>query len=233
MEGEVSLHVELRMRHGVEVAFAAGAGVTVLYGPSGAGKTSVLDAIAGVRRPEAGRTVLHGRTLFDSAAGVWISAEHRRIGYVPQSLALFPHLTALENVAFGVRERKARRELAREWLERLGIGGFGDAMPDDLSGGERQRVAIARALVRRPDLLLMDEPFSALDDHTKFAAMKDLRRWVEDIPVLLVTHDVGEAFAVGDQAVEIQAGKVLRQGTIEEVLGDHRDQLLVRLRTNR
>ncbi len=230
----MSLDVAIRWQGGsfaLDVVFRAGAGTTVLFGESGAGKTTVLDSIAGLRTPQQGSIALDEVTLFDSAKKQCVKPERRRIGYVQQSLALFPHLTALENVVFGMREpRRERAALAAAWLERVGVSARARARPAQLSGGERQRVAIARALATGPRLLLLDEPFSALDAKTKFALTDDLRDWIPpQIPVLFVTHDLTEAFALGDRVVEIAAGRIVAQGTPDAVVGDGRDRLIARL----
>ncbi len=158
----------------------------------------------------------------------------RSIGYVPQTLALFPHMTAVENVAFGIREstRLHRRAKAQEWLSRFAVAHLAHRRPAQWSGGEQQRVAIARALATTPKLLLLDEPFSALDEETKFSIIGDLRAWLSSarLAALFVTHDVAEAFALGDNVVEIKGGAVVQQGSVATVLGARRDELLARLR---
>jgi ABC-type sulfate/molybdate transport systems ATPase subunit len=229
--------------------FVAEPGVTVLFGASGAGKTTILDTISGFREPSEGRIALEGTALFDSNARTNLKPERRGVGYVPQTLALFPNMTAEENVAFGAvssfkfrvlrsgtqtnksQGRYSGREAAEHWLRRFGVAHRAKAMPRDLSGGERQRVAIARALASGPRLLLLDEPFSALDENTKFAVIQDLKTWLREsvLTVLFVTHDVAEAFALGERVIEIEDGKILQEGSVPEVLGGRRDDLIRRL----
>lgn len=200
----------------LDVEFTAGQGVTVIFGPSGSGKTTVLECLAGLLEPDAGVIKIGGDVLFDSAQGTNLAPQERRIGYVFQDLALFPHMSAAENVGFGIRgngDEKTR--LVRDILERFHIAHLAANRPAEISGGERQRVALARALVTRPRLLLLDEPFSALDDELKLAIIADLRRWLEEnqIPVLLVTHDRQEAEMMGDRALLLKEGRVVIEKT--------------------
>jgi len=191
----------------------------VLAGPSGSGKSLTLQAVAGLLTPDYGRIALGGRVYFDSAAGINIPPRQRRVGYVFQDYALFPHYTVRQNVAFGLSRWTWRlgRERARtldETLDVFGIRCLADSRPDELSGGQRQRVALARALVGRPDMLLLDEPFSALDQPLRIRMRKELARILEHfaIPMIMVTHDVDEAeyFA---QTVVVYSG-----GTVHDVL---------------
>ena len=200
----------------LDVEFTAGQGVTVIFGPSGSGKTTVLECLAGLLEPDTGVIKIGGDVLFDSAQGTNLAPQERRIGYVFQDLALFPHMSAAENVGFGIRgngDEKTR--LVRDILERFHIAHLAANRPAEISGGERQRVALARALVTRPRLLLLDEPFSALDDELKLAIIADLRRWLEEnqIPVLLVTHDRQEAEMMGDRALLLKEGRVVIEKT--------------------
>jgi molybdate transport system ATP-binding protein len=179
-----------------------------LVGPSGAGKTSVLRAVAGLLRPVSGRIALDDDAWFDAAAGVFRPPDERRVGLVFQEYALFPHMTVRQNIAYGGRER------VDELLERFRISQLAKARPTELSGGERQRVALARALARDPEVLLLDEPLSALDAHTKVAVrgeLQDLLREFE-LPTLLVTHDYEDAAALADRVGVLVAGE-LRQLT--------------------
>jgi molybdate transport system ATP-binding protein len=182
------------------------AGVTVLSGPSGAGKSSCLFVLAGLLRPQRGRIVLAGRTLFDSARDVDVPPRRRKIALLFQSLALFPHLSVEQNVAFGApRElsRAARRELAQRWLERMHVAELAQRRPATLSGGEAQRVALARALASAPSLLLLDEPYSALDEALRRELAREVTQVAAElqIPVLLVTHDEQDARAARDVIV--------------------------------
>jgi molybdate transport system ATP-binding protein len=192
-----------------------------LAGPSGAGKTSVLRAVAGLRRPDRGVVVCDGRTWLDTAAGIDVEPEARRCGYVFQDYALFGHLSARDNVAYGLRDlpRRERRVRAEAWLERFGVAPLAGAKPGTLSGGERQRVALARALAREPDVLLLDEPLSALDARTRASAGRELAAVLHDtgVPTLLVTHDFTEAATLGDEVGVLDRGRVVQRGTPSEL----------------
>jgi molybdate transport system ATP-binding protein len=206
--GALELEVGLQVEAGECLALA---------GPSGAGKTSVLRIAAGLVRPRRGRVEANGETWLDTDRGIDLAPEHRRCGYVFQEYALFPHLSAWQNVAYPLRgmSRPARRERAVELLDRFGLAELADARPRTLSGGERQRVAVARALARRPGVLLLDEPLSALDARTRAAAAHQLAAVLNqvDIPSLLVTHDFSEAAQLGDRVGVIDAGRVVQEGT--------------------
>lgn len=206
----------------LNVHFRALAGFTILFGASGAGKTTLLDCIAGLTPPDEGRIVAGGEVLYDQDKKQNVAAWKRRIGYVHQDLALFPHLTAEENIAYGLRglgasERKAR---SREMLETFGIDHLRQRRPEQISGGERQRVALARALVTEPRALLLDEPLAALDRPTKSSIVGDLRRWNQDhrVPILFVTHSGEEVFALGDEVIVLDAGRIVAQGQPHEVM---------------
>ncbi len=207
--------------------FEVGCEVLVLFGPSGSGKSLTLQAIAGVDRPDGGSIVLDidgdETVLFDSGAGIDVKPQLRRIGYVPQSLALFPHLTVEENITYGLRghSKSARREAARRLLALMRLSDLPDRLPGQLSGGQRQRVALARALAVEPRLLLLDEPFTALDGPTRRALRHEVRRLHEErgVPVLLVTHDTDEAFALADRIAVIDAGRVLQIDDRDGVFG--------------
>jgi len=212
VEGSFILNIHLR----------ALAGFTILFGASGAGKTTLLDCIAGLTDPDEGRIAVGGEELYDSEKRVGIAVWKRRIGYVHQDLALFPHLTAEENVAYGLRalrdsERKAR---SREILDAFRIVHVRDRRPAQISGGERQRVALARALVTEPRALLLDEPLAALDQPTRSSLVGDLRNWNQHhrVPILLVTHNREEVFALGDEVVILEAGRIVAQGQPHEVM---------------
>jgi molybdate transport system ATP-binding protein len=191
-----------------------------LAGPSGAGKTTVLRIVAGLLRPDRGLVTSGGDAWLDTRAGIDVPAEERRCGYVFQDYALFGHLSARDNVAYGIRAaRSERRERARELLERFGVGALSETKPNSMSGGERQRVALARALARRPDVLLLDEPLSALDARTRAGAGRELAAVLREaqVPSLLVTHDFGEAAAFGDRVGVIDSGRVVQLGTATEL----------------
>jgi molybdate transport system ATP-binding protein len=223
----VSLRVDAAAARGdfvVRAAFEATAGETVaLLGPNGSGKSTLVSAIAGLVPPGEGTVVLDGLVLDDAAGGVHVPPEERPVGVVFQDLLLFPHLSALENVAFPLRARGVIRGEARDraggLLERLGVSARSDAHPRDLSGGEAQRVALARALVAEPALLLLDEPLSALDVGAR-ARVRDLvREELARFPGVrvLVTHDPVEAATLADRMVLLEEGRVTQVGTPEEV----------------
>jgi molybdate transport system ATP-binding protein len=222
--GELELDVALEVRAGECLALA---------GPSGAGKTSVLRVASGLLRPESGRVECDGETWLDTERGIDVPPEARRCGYVFQEYALFPHLTAWQNVAYPLRgmRRSDRRERAQALLERFGIGGLADARPRTLSGGERQRVAVARVLARRPGVLLLDEPLSALDARTRAGAARELEAVLReiDVPALLVTHDFAEAAQLGDRVGVIDAGSVVQEGTATELAASPRSAFVADL----
>jgi len=190
-------------------------GITVLFGPSGSGKSTTLQAIAGITVPDRGRIAIDDLVLFDSAKSISLPMRQRRIGYVFQQLALFPHLRVSDNVAFGVRASKRQsQQIARELLKRFGIGDLADRETLSISGGEKQRVALARALATEPRLLLLDEPLSALDAPTKQTLIEEIRRIEEtrSIPIIYVTHDQREAIALGDRVLIYERGKIIADG---------------------
>ena len=219
------LRAELVHRVGdveLQIRFDVAAGQCLaLAGPSGAGKTTLLRLLAGTLRPDEGR-VTHGDEVWvDTAAGVCWAPERRRCGFVFQDYALFPHLSAWRNVAYGLRSMpsRERRAAAHALLARFGLGERADARPATLSGGERQRVALARALAPSPKVLLLDEPLSALDARTRAASGRELAAILHslEIPVVLVTHEFGEAALLGDRIGVIDRGMVVQQGSPEEV----------------
>jgi molybdate transport system ATP-binding protein len=197
----------------LRIAVAPGECLAVA-GPSGAGKTSLLRVAAGLLRPEHGLVEAGGETWLDTRRGVDLPPERRRCGYLFQEYALFPHLSAWQNVAYPLRGSD-RRERAAALLDRFGMSGLADARPRTLSGGERQRVALARALAREPDVLLLDEPLSALDARTRASAVRELGALLRDadVPAVLVTHDFAEAAALGDRVAIVDAGRLLQEGT--------------------
>jgi molybdate transport system ATP-binding protein len=219
------LRVEAQTRLGaleLDVALEVAAGQCLaLAGPSGAGKTSVLRTVAGLVRPRRGRVEANGEVWLDTERGIDVAPEHRRCGYVFQEYALFPHLSAWQNVAYPLRglSRAEKRERALELLARFGLQELAEARPRTLSGGERQRVAVARALARRPGVILLDEPLSALDARTRAGAARELTAVLREVevPSLLVTHDFTEAAQLGDRVGVIDSGRVVQEGTPSEL----------------
>jgi molybdate transport system ATP-binding protein len=214
------LRVELRTRRaGLDIAFEiADGGCLALAGPSGAGKTTVLQAVAGLFTPDRGVVECAGTTWLDTTRGIDVQPERRRCGYVFQDYALFGHLSAWRNVAYGI-DGGDRRAAAHELLDRFGLSARADAKPGELSGGERQRVAVARALARRPEVLLLDEPLSALDPRTRASAARELAAVLRDtgVPALLVTHDFAEAALLGDRVGVVDQGAIVQLGPAAEL----------------
>jgi molybdate transport system ATP-binding protein len=229
--GPISGDLEVRIRKRFQnpegsfilnVHFRALPGFTILFGASGAGKTTVLDCIAGLTDPDEGRIAVGGEVLYDSEKKRNLAAWKRRIGYVHQDLALFPHLTAGENVAYGLHALSAaeRRQRSREMLHSFAIEHLRDRRPAQISGGERQRVALARALVTEPRALLLDEPLAALDRPTRSSLISDLRQWNQEhrVPILYVTHNGEEVIALGDKVIVMDGGRILAHGQPHEVM---------------
>jgi molybdate transport system ATP-binding protein len=217
----------------LDVAWSAGDGVAVLFGPSGAGKTLTLQCLAGLIRPDAGRIVVDDRVLFDSAAGVDLPPQQRRVGYVFQGYALFPHLTVGQNVAFGLRDRPRAERLSRaaEVMERLGLGGLTHRRTGELSGGQRQRVALGRALAIDPALLLLDEPLSALDAPLRRSLRDELRTILSGwgTAAVLVTHDFTEAYQIADRIVIYESGQVIQSAPRAELLWQPASEAVARI----
>lgn len=209
--------------------------VLALLGPNGAGKSTSLGLLAGLARLAAGHVRLGGRALDDPSAGVFVPPPGRGVGLVFQDYLLFPHLSALENVAFGLRvtgtPRRRAREVARGWLERVGLGGAEGALPRELSGGQAQRVALARALAPDPRLLLLDEPLAALDASTRMHVRTDLRRHLDDYAgcTVLVTHDPLDAMVLADDLAVLEAGRIVQRGRPAEVARAPRTDYVARL----
>jgi len=205
----------------IDVAFRAGAAPLLIVGPNGAGKTSALMMILGALPPHRGRVTLDGAPLYDHERRLDVAVERRRIGFVPQRYALFPHLTVLDNVAYGVLapSRAERQRRAMEALAELDASALAGRRPTQLSGGEMQRVALARALACRPRALLMDEPLAALD----VTIRRDVRRFLAErlralaMPTVLVTHDVDDAEAVDGDIVVIEGGAVVQTGHLDDL----------------
>jgi molybdate transport system ATP-binding protein len=208
--------VSAERRFTLDVAFTATTQRVVLLGPSGAGKTLTLQAIAGLLRPDEGKITLHGNALFDSKLDVDLKPQARKVAYLFQDYALFPHLNVRQNIGFGLQRGwfnpRARSSHAQidYWLDALELRGVAGNYPAQLSGGQKQRVALARALVAQPQLLLLDEPFSALDSTLRQRMRLELSELQTrlDIPMVLITHDPDDVAAFGDQVVQISDGRV-------------------------
>jgi molybdate transport system ATP-binding protein len=245
-------HLTVRIQHRLgalelNVAFTLTQSWTVLFGPSGSGKTTVLRAIAGFVRPDAGRIVscFYGRefVMTDTAKKVFVKPHSRSVRVAGQGAALFPHLTVRENIAFGARshtDKTAAAEVVEEATTRFQLRELVEKFPTMLSGGERQRVAIARAATAAVSLsegsiLLLDEPFTGQDVRLRDELIEELRDWLAlmERPVLSVTHDVGEAFQLGTEFIKIAEGRVVQQGPVAEVLAGERERLLEQLNASK
>jgi molybdate transport system ATP-binding protein len=204
------------------VSFVAGEGITILFGPSGSGKTTTLRAIAGIVKPDGGRISVGEKIYFDSASGIDLSIQRRRVGYVFQDYALFPHLTAEENIMYGMKDNegtKSRQERVHEILAVFGIEHVRNRYPENMSGGEQQRTALARALASDPAVVLLDEPLSSVDAKTRSRLLDeiDLAQRRADIPFLYVTHNTSEAARLGSRVVVLEEGSVARVGHPSDV----------------
>ncbi len=211
----------------VDFSFEAAPGITILFGPSGCGKSTTLAAIAGLVRPDSGRIALGEDVWFDSERGIDRPPHRRGVAFVFQSLALFPHMTAAQNVAYGMDRalsRSARRQRAEELLARLKVGHLVDRRPATFSGGEAQRVALARAFATSPKIALFDEPFSAMDRQLSRDHVTDVRGFVDElaIPLVHVTHQRNEARALGDRVILLEAGRITRVGTPRDLMPPER-----------
>jgi molybdate transport system ATP-binding protein len=207
--------------------------ITVLFGPSGCGKTTTLRCLAGLERPEEGQITFQETPWFDAERRVFLTPQQRDIGYLFQDYALFPHLKVAGNIAYGLRSvsRSEQRRRVGAILDLFHLRGLENRHPHQVSGGEQQRIALARVLVRRPRLLLLDEPLSALDQPTRQQLRPELRRLLMQfgIPVVLVTHDRIEAMALADHLIVLDHGRVRQQGAVEEVFGRPADVEVARI----
>jgi molybdate transport system ATP-binding protein len=220
--------VRVRARVGdleLDVELEGNARPVALVGPNGSGKTTLLRIVAGALRPDRGTVSLDGRTLFDSAAGVDLPIERRRVAYLPQGYGLFPHLRVVDNVAFGLAHgerpmgRDERRRVALAMLAELGVDGLASRFPRRLSGGEGQRVALARALVVDPRILLLDEPMAALDTAQRRKVRAFLASWLasQGRPAIVATHDVRDVVALGATVCGLDGGRVVQRGSVAEL----------------
>ncbi|HEX7138802.1 MAG TPA: molybdenum ABC transporter ATP-binding protein [Vicinamibacterales bacterium] len=220
----LSVRVRKRMTpsFALDVQFSALPGVTILFGASGSGKTTILRCVAGLLRPDAGRIVIDDSAVFDSGTGTDVPPGKRGFGFVFQDLALFPHLTAEQNIGYGLfaRAPEERRERVSRIAAAFHLEEVLHRPPGEISGGQRQRVGLARSLVTDPRALLLDEPLSALDHHTQSRIIEDLRLWTaaRRIPVLYVTHSQREVFALGDRVIALHDGAIAADGAPEAVM---------------
>lgn len=221
------LVAKLRVQRGefqLDVELDCGPGITCVMGPSGSGKSTILAALAGLAVPDHGTISLGGQTWFDTATRVNVPVHERRMSYMFQGLALFPHMTAQRNVEYGMHhlERGERALKALALLDRLGVKHLAARRPRTFSGGEAQRVALARAIAPAPKLMLLDEPFSALDRELRAQLTVLVREQVAElgIPLIHVTHSVAEARLLADQVLRIENGKIVDRGSAETVLRD-------------
>jgi len=217
----------------LDLGFTLAPGITIVFGPSGAGKTTLLDCIAGLTTPDSGKISSGDRVLFDSAHHTNLPIQCRRMGYVFQDLALFPHLTIGRNIEYGLSgiSRAERQRKSNAILESLRITHLRERKPREISGGERQRVALARALVTDPCVLLLDEPLAALDAATKSKIIDDLRAWnaAHAIPIIYITHNREEVFALGDRVLVLENGRIIADGTPHGVMSAPRRESLAQL----
>ena len=233
---ELRIQKQFASREGqftLDIAFSAKPGITIVFGASGAGKTTLLNCIAGITGPDSGQITVARQTFFDNQRKINVPVQRRGVGYVLQDLALFPHMTAEENIRYGlvswsVEERKRRSDAM---LESFRISHLRTRRPREISGGERQRVALARTLVTNPCILLLDEPLAALDAATKSKIIEDLRVWNEthSIPILYVTHSRAEVFALGGRVLLLDKGQVIADGVPHEVMTVPRQETIAQL----
>jgi molybdate transport system ATP-binding protein len=205
----------------LDVEWSAVNGITVLFGHSGAGKSMTLQLLAGLMKPDEGSIHSGGRILFDASRKIDVPAYRRSFGYVFQDLALFPHMTIRENILYGAKglEKNERESRFHTMTDIFHLKGLEKKMPSEISGGQKQRVAFARSLIRRPEALLLDEPFSALDNKVR----REMRDYLKDIqrafqvPIILVTHDVAEAYTLADHIVVYAGGRIARTGSPSDI----------------
>jgi molybdate transport system ATP-binding protein len=214
----------------LDISLEAPPGITILFGPSGGGKSTFLDCVAGLAQPDDGRIAVGENVLFDSSSRIHVPPQERCIAYVFQTLALFPHLTVEENVQYGLNHlpEPQRRERTAEILEGFRVEKLKHERPGQISGGEKQRTALARSLVTNPRVLLLDEPLTGLDVELKAAIVEDLRAWnaAKRIPILYVTHSRDEVDALGERVIAIENGRVVSHGLPMDVLGAPRRKRL-------
>lgn len=219
----LSVHIEKKLgAFTLSVHLETNGGVLGILGASGSGKSKTLQCIAGIETPDAGRIVLNDRVLFDSRSRTDVSVQNRHIGYLFQNYALFPHMTVAENISCGIRhlrDKRERQQRVGDMIERMHLTGLADQRPGQLSGGQQQRTALARCLINEPDILLLDEPFSALDTWLKEQLLADLKQLLTyyDKDVLLVTHNRDEAYQLCQHIIVLEDGHVDSAGTVQDI----------------
>lgn len=224
MELSVDLHYPLPKGGGVQVRFSIPletSRIVVLFGPSGSGKSTLLHCLGGLLQPDRGEIRYAGSVWFDGARGISLPPQRRSVGLLFQDYPLFPHLTVRENIAYGLRRwsRAEREQSVGRWVDRFQLAGKEGRLPSSLSGGEQQRVALARALAPRPRLLLLDEPFSALDLRTRALVRGELKKWIQEerAAALVVTHDMIDAMTLGEDLIVLSEGAVLQRGNPRDI----------------
>src|SRR3989338_9183528 len=216
----LSFHLKKRFRDfSIDIGFSTKENMSVLFGPSGAGKSLLLNLLSGIIKPDQGFVSIDGREVFNSAAGVNVPIRDRKIGYLFQDYALFPHMTVFENIAYGISHEPKNSSRVEELLDLMRLGGLEHRFPKELSGGQRQRAALARTLAAEPRILFLDEPFSALDYQVREKLRADLLMIHQRYPIttLFVTHDLEEAFVMGENIAIINNGRLEQFGAREEV----------------
>jgi len=216
----LSFHLKKRFRDfSIDIGFSTKENMSVLFGPSGAGKSLLLNLLSGIIKPDQGFVSIDGREVFNSAAGVNVPIRDRKIGYLFQDYALFPHMTVFENIAYGISHEPKNSSRVEELLDLMRLGGLEHRFPKELSGGQRQRAALARTLAAEPRILFLDEPFSALDYQVREKLRADLLMIHQKYPIttIFVTHDLEEAFVMGENIAIINNGRLEQFGTKEDV----------------